>query len=99
MAPYVIQMVELVDGGFAHAMLAHLGGRKLEVSSTSGVFTVSSGVSEVTASVSPAAVISSWALSFISVNSGPFRQINRNKSSPCLGQTHTTGGAEAVNCR
>ena len=30
MAPYVIQMVELVDGGFAHAMLAHLGGRKLE---------------------------------------------------------------------
>ena len=23
-------MVELVDGGFAHAMLAHLGGRKLE---------------------------------------------------------------------
>ena len=64
MAPYVIQMAELVDGGFAHAMLAHLGGRKLEVSSASGVFTVSSGVSEVTASVSPAAVISSWALSF-----------------------------------
>jgi hypothetical protein len=30
MAPYVIQMAELVDGGFAHAMLAHLGGRKLE---------------------------------------------------------------------
>ena len=30
MAPYVIQMAELVDGGFTHAMLAHLGGRKLE---------------------------------------------------------------------
>ena len=52
MAPYVIQMVELVDGGFAHAVLAHLGGRKLESLITSGVFTVSSGVSEVTASVS-----------------------------------------------
>ena len=30
MAPYVIQMAELVDGGFAHAALAHLGGRELE---------------------------------------------------------------------
>mgnify|MGYP000573968523 CR=1 FL=1 len=44
MAPYVIQMVELVDGGFAHAMLAHLGGRKLESLITRGVYGFFGGV-------------------------------------------------------